>query len=240
MPAMNIAKPHIYDHSHADVGTGWLRPAVFGAMDGLVSNIGLITGIAAAGASPGTMVITGISGMIAGGVSMALGEYTSVKTQNEQLDSEVRVESDALKRNPRGEELELADQFKQLGMTETTAKQAAREVHANHDSALRVHLANELGLSLDDRQSPLVAALASFFAFSIGALVPVLPFLFGLSSVWVSLAFGGFGLLIAGALAARFSKRKLMGGAVRQLVLGTVAVGVTFAIGKLMGVSGVG
>jgi VIT1/CCC1 family predicted Fe2+/Mn2+ transporter len=91
MSDINIANPHDYDHRHADVSSGWLRAAVFGAMDGLVSNLGLITGIAAAGAAPGIVAITGISGLIAGAISMSLGEYTSVRTANEQVDAEVRV-----------------------------------------------------------------------------------------------------------------------------------------------------
>ena len=127
--------PHDYDHSHANVTSGWLRAAVFGAMDGLVSNIGLIAGIAAAGAPSRIVALTGISGLIAGAISMALGEYTSVRTQNEQLDYEVRIESEALRRNPEGEELELREQLVELGMTRKTAEYAAAEVHGNRDRA---------------------------------------------------------------------------------------------------------
>ncbi len=238
--AENIANPHLYDHSHANVHSGWLRAAVFGAMDGLVSNIALIAGIAGAGAPAGIVALTGVSGLLAGAISMALGEYASVRTQNEQLDYEVRIESDALKRNPEGEELELIEQFVDLGMTRTTAQYAASEVHGNHDSALRLHLSNELGLSVDDRPSPWIAAISSLLAFGVGALIPVLPYLIGLPHILWALGFGGVGLALAGGLAATFSRSGVLRNAGRQLLFGSIAVVVTYAIGTLLGVSSLG
>lgn len=241
MNADNLANPHDYDHTHStSAGSGWLRAAVFGAMDGLVSNIGLITGIAAAGASPGIVAITGISGLISGAISMALGEYTSVKTQNEQLAVEVQVEREALERNPVGEEAELAALFGNLGMHVDTAKAAATQVHANTEHALRVHLAHELGVSPDDRPSPLVAAGSSLAAFSVGAVIPVLPYLLDFGSLWWGLAFGSVGLLASGFVAAKFTDRSPFAGAARQLLFGGIAVGVTYVIGRLLGVSGLG
>lgn len=238
MSHINIAHPHEYDHTHrSSAGSGWLRAAVFGAMDGLVSNIGLITGIAAAGAAPGTVTITGISGLIAGAISMALGEYTSVRTQNEQLAVEVRTERDALRRNPVGEEAELSVMFEELGMEADTAKTAAAQVHTDRERALRVHLAHELGLSPDERPSPFIAAFSSLIAFSIGAAIPIIPFLIGFGTLWWGLAFGGAGLLLAGFLAARFTDRNPFAGAGRQLIFGGIAVTVTYAIGLLLGVS---
>lgn len=238
MPDYDISNPHEYDHTHSSsAGSGWLRAAVFGAMDGLVSNIGLITGIAAAGASPGIVAITGVSGLISGALSMALGEYTSVRTQNEQLAVEVRTERDALRRNPVGEQAELAVMFAELGMNEETARAAARQVHADHEQALKVHLAHELGLSPDDRPSPMVAAVSSLAAFSVGAIIPVLPFVFGFGTLWWGLVFGGVGLLIAGFVAAKFTDRNPFAGAGRQLLFGGIAVAATYAIGSLLGVS---
>lgn len=241
VPDYNIANPHEYDHSHSSsAGSGWLRASVFGAMDGLVSNVGLIAGIAAAGAAPGIVAITGISGLISGAISMALGEYTSVRTQNEQLAVEIEIERDALHRNPVGEQAELTVMFTNLGMDEGTARAAATQVHANNEQALKVHLAHELGLSPDDRPSPMVAATSSFAAFSIGALIPVLPYLLGLGELWWGLLFGGVGLLIAGFTAAKFTDRNPFSGAVRQLLFGGVAVTATFLIGRLLGVSSLG
>ncbi|SJN09838.1 putative membrane protein [Leucobacter sp. 7(1)] len=239
MSEINIAHPHEYDHRHADISSGWLRATVFGAMDGLVSNVGLIAGIAAAGASPGMVAITGVSGLIAGAVSMALGEFTSVRTANEQLDAEVRTEQDAHRRNPQGEQAELALMFEKLGMQEDTARIAAGEVHTSGDHAVRVHLSHELGMSEDERPSPWIAAVSSLLSFSVGALIPILPFLFGFGTLGWGLAFGGLGLLLAGALAARITRRSWIAGAIRQLTFGGIAVAATFTIGKLLGVSGV-
>ena len=238
---INLANPHEYDHTHSSsAGSGWLRAAVFGAMDGLVSNVGLIAGIAAAGAAPGIVAITGVSGLIAGEISMALGEYTSVRTQNEQLRVEVETERDALQRNPVGEEAELSTMFESLGMLPETARDAAAQVHANTEQALRVHLAHELGLSPDEQPTPRVAALASLASFSVGAIIPVLPFLLGFGTLWWGLLFGAAGLLAAGFAAAKFTDRNPLAGAGRQLLFGSIAVAATYAIGKLLGVSALG
>lgn len=241
MKEINIANPHEYDHTHSSsAGSGWLRASVFGAMDGLVSNTGLISGIAAAGASPGIIAITGISGLISGAISMALGEYTSVRTQNEQLQVEIETERDALTRNPEGEEAELSIMFESLGMHPSTARDAASQVHANTEQALRVHLAHELGLSPDEKQSPRVAAIASLVSFSVGAIIPVLPFLIGFGTLGWGLLFGGVGLLAAGFAAAKFTDRNPFASAGRQLLFGGIAVAATYGIGTLLGVSQLG
>lgn len=241
MNQIDIANPHEYDHSHStSAGSGWLRASVFGAMDGLVSNIGLISGIAAAGASPAIVAITGVSGLISGAISMALGEYTSVRTQNEQLAVEVQTERDALRRNPVGEQAELTVMFESLGMEPATARDAADQVHANTEQALKVHLAHELGLSPDEQPSPFVAAASSFVAFSVGAVIPVLPYFFGFGSLWWGLLFGGVGLLTAGFAAAKFTDRNPLAGAGRQLLFGGIAVAATYGIGRLLGVSALG
>ncbi|UOR00797.1 VIT1/CCC1 transporter family protein [Leucobacter allii] len=237
MSVIDIAAPHEYDHSHADVTSGWLRAGVFGAMDGLVSNLGLIAGIAAAGAAPGIVAITGISGLIAGAISMALGEFTSVRTANEQLDAEVRIEREAHLRNPEGEQAELRRLFEGLGVDAETAGAVARQVHANGEVAVRMHLLSELGVSPEEKPSPWVAAIASLCAFGIGALIPILPFLLGFGVLGWGLAFGGVGLLLAGGIAARFTRRSWLAGAARQLLFGGIAVAATYTIGTLLGVS---
>lgn len=234
-----FAKPHDYDHSHADVSSGWLRASVFGAMDGLVSNLGLIAGIAAAGAAPAIVIVTGLSGLIAGSISMALGEFTSVRTANEQLDAETRIEHEAHARNPHGEKAELAALFNEMGMTEVTAQKAAAQVHENRDRAVKLHLSQELGFDPEDKPSPWVAAISSLSAFSAGAIIPLLPFLLGFGSILWGLVFGGAGLLLAGAVAALLTKRNPLSGATRQLVFGSCAVVVTYTIGTLLGVAGV-
>lgn len=229
--------PHEYDHTHSDVSSGWLRAAVLGAMDGLVSNGGLIAGVAAAGTGNTLVLLTGCAGLIAGAISMALGEYTSVQSANEQLEREIATESAALRRNPAGEERELLLQFVDLGMSTKTAKAAAREVHQNHAAALSLHLSTELGLSLHDRPSAWVAAFSSLAAFASGALVPLLPYLCGIGSVLTVLLFTACGLVLTGALAAHYAQKNRIKGAIRQLFLGGAAMAVTYAIGSLLGVS---
>ena len=229
--------PHDYDHSHPDISGGWLRAAVFGAMDGLVSNIALIAGIGAAGASAPVIVVTGAAGLVAGAFSMALGEYASVKTSNEQVHSELAVEIEAHKRNPEGEVHELARHFSDMGMTEATANVAAREVHENADVAARVHITQELGVDPHSNPSPWVAAFSSFAMFGIGAAVPLIPYILGYDSLLAGLAIGGVGLLVAGGIAAKFTRKSWVTSALRQLMFGGIAVGATYLVGLLLGVS---
>lgn len=235
---MSVSRdPHDYDHRHADVAGGWLRATVFGGMDGLVSNIGLISGVGAAGAPPGVIALTGVAGLVAGAFSMALGEFTSVRTQNEQVESEVAVERQAQQRNPDGEREELVGMFMRMGMSEQTARAAVEEVHTDDDIALRVHVTQELGVDPVWRPSPWTAAISSFLAFAVGAIIPVVPYLFGATTLWWGLATGGAGLLVAGGLAARVTRRPIWFASLRQFLLGAIAVAASFSVGLLFGVS---
>jgi VIT1/CCC1 family predicted Fe2+/Mn2+ transporter len=164
--AFPLSGPAEIGHVHADVSGGWLRASVFGAMDGLVTNIALVAGVGAAGASPRFIVLTGLAGLVAGAFSMAMGEYASVKTQNEQVDREWRREINEIRNNSEMEQLELAHMLADMGMTEQTALSAAREIHADPERAALVHVTQELGLDPTDKPSPKVAALSSFLTFS--------------------------------------------------------------------------
>jgi VIT1/CCC1 family predicted Fe2+/Mn2+ transporter len=226
--------PHDYDHSHPNLSGGWLRAAVFGAMDGLVSNISLIAGIGAAGASAPVIVLTGIAGLVAGAFSMALGEYTSVSTANQQVDSELAVEIEAHKRNPEGERNELVVMFMKMGMSPTTASAAADEVHLNDLQAARIHITQELGLDPLSKPSPWLAAVSSFAMFAAGAFVPLIPYALGFTSLAAGLIAGAIGLLIAGGLAARYTRRNWARSALRQLVFGSIAVAATYLVGLLI------
>jgi VIT1/CCC1 family predicted Fe2+/Mn2+ transporter len=235
------AGPAAYQEGHhADVSGGWLRPAVFGAMDGLVTNIALIAGVGGGGVSPHTVILTGFAGLVAGAVSMGLGEYTSVSTQNDQVAHEVAKERAELERYPDVEAEELAGMWIARGLPESLARQVAEELSKNPEEALRVHAQEELGVNPTDQPSPWIAALSSFLCFSIGALVPLVPYLLGTHQLWLSLAVGGVGLFVAGALTARFTSRSWYGSGLRQLLLGLAAAALTFMIGKLIGVSGIG
>jgi len=224
-------------HTHSDLSGGWLRPTVFGAMDGLVTNIALVAGVGGGGASSHVIVLSGVAGLVAGAFSMALGEYASVETQNNAVRAEVAVERAELERNPDAEQAELADMYAEMGLSRETADRVAAEVHADPELAVRVHVTQELGVDPDEQPSPLTAGISSFLAFSLGALLPILPFLVGRPSLLAGLAVGGAGLFVAGVLVARYTTRTWWQNGLRQLLFGAIAAGATFVVGHLIGVS---
>ncbi|NUW34301.1 VIT1/CCC1 transporter family protein [Nonomuraea sp. SMC257] len=224
-------------HTHRDVTGGWLRPAVFGAMDGLVSNFALIAGVVgAAGAGRGA-VLAGFAGLVAGACSMAAGEYTSVKSQTELMRAEIAVERRELARNPEGEQAELAALYRARGLDAELARKVAAGLSADPEQALRVHVREELGVDPDDLPSPRLAAASSFGAFAAGALVPLAPFLFGASGLTVAVVLSVLALFGFGAVVARMTARPWWLGGLRQLALGVGAAAVTFGIGHLLGVT---
>jgi VIT1/CCC1 family predicted Fe2+/Mn2+ transporter len=230
-----VSEPPTTDHHHTDVSGGWLRAAVFGAMDGLVSNIGLIAGVGGGGVAPKAIVITGAAGLVAGAISMALGEYTSVRTQTEQVEAEVAKERGELERNPELETEELAQMWISRGLPPDLAHHVAKVVHTNPEAALRVHAQEELGVDPNEQPSPWTAAISSFVCFAIGAMIPLLPYVLGATVLWPSLLAGGAGLFFAGAVVARFTERAWWASGLRQLLLGAVAAGATYFIGSLIG-----
>ncbi|MPQ97245.1 hypothetical protein GB931_04740 [Modestobacter sp. I12A-02628] len=230
-------RPEAHDHSHADVSGGWLRAATFGAMDGLVTNTALVAGVGGGGGSARAVVLAGVAGLVAGAISMALGEYTSVRTQNEQLDLEVAKERRELQADPAGELAELTDLWVARGLDRSLAEQVAEALSRDPEKALRVHALAELGLDPDDKPSPVTAAVSSFLCFAVGALLPLLPYLLGGELLWPALVCGGLGLVAAGALSSRFTPRAWWYAGARQLLFGAVAAAATYGIGSLIGVS---
>jgi VIT1/CCC1 family predicted Fe2+/Mn2+ transporter len=224
-------------HTHRDVSGGWLRPAVFGAMDGLVTNIALVAGVGGGGAGSNVIVLSGAAGLVAGAFSMALGEYASVSTQNQSVLAEAAVERAEIERNPRAEEAELVDMYVEMGLSEETARRVAAEVHSDQELAVRVHVTQELGVNPDEQPSPWIAGVSSFLCFSIGALFPLLPYLLGFNSLLVGLAVGAVGLAVLGGLAARFTTMPWWLGALRQIGFGAVAAGATYLVGSLIGIT---
>ena len=222
-------------HSHRDVTGGWLRPATFGVMDGLVSNFALVAGVVGGGASSHTVVLTGLAGLVAGACSMATGEFTSVSSQSELAQAEIEVERRELVRNPGGELAELTQMYEAKGLRPELAAEVARELTSDPEVAWRVHAREELGVDPDDLPSPWVAAGSSFVAFAIGAVLPLLPFILGATSLTLSLVVSGLGLLAAGGLVARLTAKPFWFGSTRQLVLGGLSAAVTYGIGLLVG-----
>jgi VIT1/CCC1 family predicted Fe2+/Mn2+ transporter len=223
------------EHSHRDVSGGWLRPAVFGAMDGLVSNFALMTGVAGGDVSPRTVVVTGLAGLAAGAFSMAAGEYTSVASQRDLVRAELAVERTELDRHPEAELRELAARYVARGVEPELAHEVARQLSADPEQALEIHAREELGVDPADLPSPLVAAASSFVCFALGALLPVLPYLLGATALWPAVVLVLVGLFGCGAAVAGVTARSWWFGGLRQLALGAAAGGVTFGLGALIG-----
>ncbi|MGW0608554.1 VIT1/CCC1 transporter family protein [Streptomyces sp. NPDC002640] len=239
MAVLEIQAPlheaHRDNHTHRDVNGGWLRPAVFGAMDGLVSNLALMTGVAGGAASSTAVVVAGLAGLAAGACSMAAGEYTSVASQRELVEAELDVERRQLARHPQAEEAELAALYEARGVDAATAREVARQLSRDPERALEIHAREELGIDPGDLPSPKVAAVSSFGSFALGALLPVLPYLLGATSLWPAVVLALVGLFLCGAVVARVTARTWWFSGLRQLVLGGAAAGVTYLLGSLIG-----
>jgi VIT1/CCC1 family predicted Fe2+/Mn2+ transporter len=229
------AHDHGHGHHHRDVSGGWLRPAVFGAMDGLVTNVSLIAGVGGGGGGAHTIVLTGLAGLVAGACSMATGEYVSVSSQNELILAEVDKERLELKHNPRAEQLELAAMLRARGVSAGTALRAAAEISAHPDQALAVHALEELGVDPAELPSPAVAAGASLASFGVGAVIPLFPYLVGLNLLGVALGLAAVAAVAGGGMVARLTGRPFWRGAIRQLLLGAAAAAITFGIGAAVG-----
>jgi vacuolar iron transporter family protein len=222
-------------HDHRDVTGGWLRPAVFGAMDGLISNFSLISGFAGAHASRHLVILSGLGGLVAGAFSMAVGEYVSVASQSDLARAEIEIERQELWHNAAAEQAELAELYVSRGVDRALAVEVSKQLSRDPDQALEIHAREELGVSAENLPSPYLAAGSSFVSFSIGAALPLLPFVLGASALWPAAIVAGLALFFAGAVVARITARSWWFGGLRQLILGAVAAGVTFAVGAAIG-----
>jgi vacuolar iron transporter family protein len=216
---------------------GSIRAAIFGMNDGLVSNLSLILGVSGAGMEPRTVVVTGVAGLLAGAFSMAAGEYTSVASQRDLLARQVDMERREVEEAPEEEAAELALILKQKGLSTEQASRAAAEMLKNPETAVDTLVREELGLDPDDLGSPMAAALSSFAMFSVGAIVPILPFLFLQGTPAVLLASGLAGAVLAGVGGAIgfLSGTSVVKSAVRMVGLAALAAGVTWLVGRLFG-----
>jgi VIT1/CCC1 family predicted Fe2+/Mn2+ transporter len=225
------------EHHHRNVQAGAARAAVFGASDGLVSNVSLILGVAGADSSQGLVRVAGVAGLIAGAVSMAAGEYISMKAQQELLERELAIERREIARNPNVEMVELSQLYQSRGIDPEVARGMAENIMADPELALEVHAREELGIDPDELGNPIGAALSSFAAFSVGAIVPLVPWFFagGTGAIVASVILGLLGALAVGAALAVATGRSVVKSATRQAVIAAFAAGVTFLIGSLVG-----
>ena len=223
-------------HHHRDVQGGNARAAVFGVSDGLVSNVALILGVAGASTDGSLVRLAGVSGLLAGAISMVAGEWVSVRAQNELIERELEIERRSLAENPEAETRELAAIFRDRGLDPEQAAQVAEGVMSDPDVALDVHAREELGVDPDGGANPFQVALASF---AIGALVPLLPWFVaeGNTATTWSVALGATAAALVGWLVGTLTERSRVRTAIRQVLVAVLACGATYTIGSVLGVS---
>ncbi len=222
-------------HEHSDVTGGWLRPAVFGASDGLVSNLALIAGVAGGTDDSNAVLLAGLAGLAGGAFSMAAGEYISVRSQAEQAQAEIATERAEIKARPLAEQRELAAMYVAKGLRPNLAREVARQLSQDPETALGVHVREEMGLDIGDLPSAGLAAGSSFLSFAAGASLPVLPYLFGAEALLPAVALTVVGLFLCGAFVTRVTPRPWWYGGLRQVLIGAAAAAVTFGFGSLVG-----
>ncbi len=226
-------------HRHRDVQGGSARAAVFGVSDGLVSNVALIVGIAGASTDGSLVRLAGLSGLMAGAVSMAAGEWISVRAQSELIERELEIERRSLKENPEAEARELAAIYRERGLDAEQAHELASGIMADPDIALEVHAREELGVDLHGVGSPWRAAIASFFSFAAGASIPLFPWFFGEGpgATIASVVLGAVAAMVVGTMLAHFTERSKIRTATRQVLVAALACTATYLIGSALGVS---
>jgi len=229
-----------FERKHRSVGGNAIRAAVLGGNDGLVSNFSLIMGIAGATAGQEGVLLAGLAGLLAGALSMSLGEWISVKSSQELYENQMQIEMEELETNPEGEMKELALIYIAKGIPEDQAHEMAEEIMKDKDRAHDVLVREELGINAEElKGSAVEAAVYSFILFAIGAIIPVIPFFFtsGMKAVLISVALSTVGLFLIGAAITLFTGKNVWLSGIRQVLFGLAAAAITFGIGKLIGVS---
>jgi len=223
---------------HRSARSGTLRAVIFGVSDGLVSNLSLVMGIAGASDDGRLILLTGIAGLLAGAFSMAAGEYISMQSQRELFERQIALERAELEAMPEEEQQELAALYMAKGFPRPEAERVAARIFEDREGALDTLVREELGLDPDELGSPWGAALGSFLAFSVGAAIPVVPYLFGGGpAVFVtSLVISLVALFLVGAGVSLLTGRSMLFSGFRQLAIGAAAAAVTYTVGTLIGV----
>ena len=224
---------------HRALAGGSARAGVFGFSDGLVSNVSLIIGFAAGGVGPDIVRLAGMAAAVAGAASMAAGEWVSISAQNDLVKREMALELRELKLHPEAETSELAAMYRQHGMSREQAAASAKEVMRDPERAVIVHAREEFGLDGGNLPNPIQIALISLLTFLAGAMLPVLPWLFtnGNTARFLSVAVAIAAATVAGYAIGQQAERSKFSSAVRQVAIMLLAVGVTYVIGRLVGVS---
>lgn len=225
------------DDPHYLMRSGWLRAAVLGANDGVVSVSSLVVGVAAADPSPGAVLIAGVAGLAAGAMSMAAGEYVSVSSQSDIEKADIARETQALKDTPEEELAELAAIYRDRGLSEKTARLVAEELHAK--DALAAHVRDELGLSEVHAANPMQAALASGLTFCVAAAIPVLAAVLAPAGYIIPavLVVSVITLALLGALGAKAGAAPIVPAITRVVLWGIFAMAITAGVGKLFGIA---
>jgi len=227
------------DNDRHAASNGNLRAAVFGVNDGLVSNASLILGVAGAAAAPSVILLSGVAGLLAGAFSMAAGEYVSVRSQREFYEYQIALEREELDQYPQEEAAELALIYQAKGVGKEEARRMADALLRDPDRALDTLAREELGLNPDELGSPWGAAISSFLAFSLGALIPLLPYLLlsGSAALLGTLIATGVSLFGVGAAISLFTGKQAWIGGLRMLGIGGAAGAATWLIGRALGVA---
>jgi predicted membrane protein (TIGR00267 family) len=229
-----------FEKKHRSVGGNAIRAAVLGGNDGLVSNFSLIMGVAGATAGQEGVLLAGLAGLLAGALSMSLGEWISVKSSQELYENQMQIEMEELENNPEGERKELALIYIAKGIPEVQAYEMANEIMQDKTKAHDVLVKEELGINPEELQgSAMEAAVYSFILFAIGAIIPVIPFLFtnGMQAILLSVGMSAIGLFLIGAAITLFTGKNVWYSGMRQVIFGLAAAAITFGIGKLIGVA---
>lgn len=229
-----------FETRHRSVGGNAIRAAVLGGNDGLLSIFSLVMGVAGATGGNHSVMLAGIAGLLAGALSMALGEWISVKSSQELYENQMAIEMEEIETNPEGEEKELALIYMAKGIPEDQANNMASEIMKDKSHAHKVLVKEELGINVDELEgSAIEAALYSFFLFTIGGLIPLLPFIFlsGIQAIILSVITSTTGLFLIGASITLFTGKNLWYSGFRMVFFGLIAAAITYGIGDLIGVA---
>lgn len=240
--ALNVSGGFLskFESRHKSVGGNALRAAVLGANDGLVSNMSLVMGVAGAAVNNNTILLTGCAGLLAGAISMALGEWLSVQSSKELYENQIAMETAELEASPEEEKKELMLLYQAKGMSAEEAQKLANKAFENPNTAIDTLITEELGINKEELEgSAWEAAITSFVLFAIGAIIPLYPFMFleGKNAIYLSIASSVLGLFGIGSAITLFTGKSVFFSGTRQVLFGLAAAAVTYGIGSLIGVS---